>query len=1000
MNKQILNALMQLFATVGKVDGAGKLARAVVENYLRQQLNSKQASEYLEVYDEILLKEQASGDSEKQKKRLSASSVKIVVICTRISEELDQRQRLIVLIKLVEFIVSNKVISEVERAFLDVVYSTFNIPEKEFHNLLGFATANLDELEQNQDFLLISNHEIVGNKNRFLLSEGIRGKVGVLYFPVEGLLLVKPESGTELYINGQLPDAGLIILPQGSTLRGGKSDPVYYSDIIALFLNEQQSQKIAYEVLDVSYQFASGDMGVQSLTIRENSGKLIGIMGGSGAGKSTLLNILNGNLKPTTGKVLVNGVNIHDPKEKPEGMIGFVTQDDLLLEELTVYQNLYFNAKLCFGNLNEVEIAELVLKVLNQLGLAEIKDLQVGDVFNKVISGGQRKRLNIALELIREPMILFADEPTSGLSSRDSENVIDLLKELALKGKLVFVVIHQPSSDIYKLFDKLIVLDKGGYLAYYGNPLEAVTYFKKNVNHLKSDESECQTCGNVNPEQIFSILETKVLDEFGSPTKERKITPKEWNEKYRGKLMENNRQNFVSVDEKIQKSDSKPSAFVQFVTYFKRDILAKSANKQYIAINIAEPLFLAGILALILRKSTDSGYVFQENNNLPAYLFICVIVSLFLGLMLSSEEIFKDRKLLKREAFLSLNRNSYLLSKMLVLFLISALQTLIFVLVGNSILEIKGMNMSYWLILFSTSFFANMLGLNISAAFNSAVTIYIMIPLLIIPQILLSGILVKYHDLFPPLASQTVVPMVGEVMASRWAYEALTVYQFTSNKHQQKFYSLDKKINQAHYLRSTWYNTMQKMLNDWKEKPDEHAENLNIIQNELATYAPLFSLNVKAMVAELEMDNSPFSFSQINALLAAIKLENTEKYNQSLGLKDRYMAQINADPKLKLAYDATEKDYSNNSLSDFVRTANAGTTILEGKHLVKLSDPIYTEGPSYKWIRAHYFAPTKNLFGYQTQTFWVNVVVIWLMSVCLFLVLKFDLIKRLFGKWG
>ncbi len=100
--------------------------------------------------------------------------------------------------------------------------------------------------------------------------------------------------------------------------------------------------------------------------------------------------------------------------------------------------------------------------------------------FNKLISGGQRKRLNIALELIREPSVLFVDEPTSGLSSRDSENMMDLLRELALKGKLVFVVIHQPSSEIYKMFDKIIFLDIGGYMIYYGNPVEAVMYFKKN----------------------------------------------------------------------------------------------------------------------------------------------------------------------------------------------------------------------------------------------------------------------------------------------------------------------------------------------------------------------------------------------------------------------------------------------------------------------------------------------------------------------------------------
>src|SRR6185295_3768448 len=149
-----------------------------------------------------------------------------------------------------------------------------------------------------------------------------------------------------------------------------------------------------------------------------------------------------------------------------------------------------------------------------------------------IISGGQRKRLNIALELIREPAVLFVDEPTSGLSSRDSENVMDLLKQLAISGKLVFVVIHQPSSDVFKMFDKLLILDMGGYPIYFGNPSDALIYFKTKANYADADEGECGTCGNINPEQIFTIIESKVLDEFGNLTSTRKITPGEWNQFY------------------------------------------------------------------------------------------------------------------------------------------------------------------------------------------------------------------------------------------------------------------------------------------------------------------------------------------------------------------------------------------------------------------------------------------------------------------------------------
>ena len=179
--------------------------------------------------------------------------------------------------------------------------------------------------------------------------------------------------------------------------------------------------------------------------------------------------------------MLINGIGIYSGDPGIEGIIGHVSQDDLLIEELSVYQNLYYNAKLCFDNYSEEQLVEVVETVLKNLGLFEIKDIQVGSPLNKKISGGQRKRLNIALELIREPAVLFLDEPTSGLSSRDSENILDLLKELSFKGKLIFVVIHQPSSDIFKMFDRLLILDTGGYLIFNGNPVDSIEYFKKKV---------------------------------------------------------------------------------------------------------------------------------------------------------------------------------------------------------------------------------------------------------------------------------------------------------------------------------------------------------------------------------------------------------------------------------------------------------------------------------------------------------------------------------------
>ena len=294
-----------------------------------------------------------------------------------------------------------------------------------------------------------------------------------------------------------------------------------------------------------------------------------------------------------------------------------------------------------------------------------------------MISGGQRKRLNIALELIREPSILFVDEPTSGLSSRDSENVMDLLRELTLKGKLIYVVIHQPSSDIYKMFDNMMILDTGGYMIYYGNPVEAVMYFKRIDAQINSDQGECPTCGNVNPELIFNIVEAKVVDEFGKYTPIRKISPTKWEEHFKENIRMKTVED-ISVPPPV--SLNIPSRLKQFLIYTIRDFRSKISNTQYIALNMLETPLLAFILSYVIRYIADPNsnvYIFRENENIPIYIFMALIVSLFVGLTVSAEEIFRDRKILKREAFLNLSRSSYLISKITILITISAIQSVL-----------------------------------------------------------------------------------------------------------------------------------------------------------------------------------------------------------------------------------------------------------------------------------------------------------------------------------
>jgi ABC transport system ATP-binding/permease protein len=1014
MSERILRALMQLFAIIARIElndeNEEMEGRRIVRLFLRQQLSQKLADLYLQIFDEYIDQHQPVSTEKKERKKTSVASVKVLRICTEINEELTQKQKFIVLLRLLEFIYTHPEVTEQEEDFVATVASTFNIADQEYLSMKALVGNAEGENIDQENFLIISNYpELPYSKTLHLECDGVTGLIIVLRVASLNLFFVRYAGDGQLFINGQQLISGYVhLLSPGTTIRGAKlHHSIYYSDVLGAFMTQNEFPRINVIVDNITYHFPLGNQGLHPFTLQEESGKLVGIMGGSGSGKSTLLNILNGNLKPSSGKVCINDIDLHQNREELEGVIGYIAQDDLLIEELTVYQNLYYNARLCFGKKSDKEIVELVETTLRDLGLYEARNLKVGNPLDKTISGGQRKRVNIALELIREPMVLFVDEPTSGLSSRDSENIMDLLKELTLKGKLIFVVIHQPSSDIFKMFDRLILLDQGGYPVFNGNPIDSVIYFKKIANRADSDESECPVCGNVTSEEIFNIIESKVVDEFGLLTGKRKISPEEWYEYYQdiiGKKIKTK-----STSKAIPTSlFSIPNRLKQFSVFITRDVLAKVSNLQYMLINFLEAPILAAILAYFIRffvndPLTGGGYVFRENENIPQYIFISVIVALFFGLTVSSEEIIRDKKILAREKFLNLSRGSYLSSKIGVMFAISAIQTLSYVLVGNLILGIKDLSLYYWLLLFTTSCFANMLGLNISATFNSAKVIYIIIPVLIIPQLLFSGVIVKFDKLQPTIGSQSAVPLIGNIMASRWAYEALAVAQFTKNEYEKLFFDFDKRRKFSNWKKDYWIKDLKNRVQDskrfMKEKshPAELANHLKVLKNEIEKENTF----IRGISFEATNLLSPewVTLEQLHELeiyLEQLTAHYRNVFNKAENAKENIIEELTSTPDKHLAYRTLMDDYKNESLERFVTNKNDLNYITEyNGELIQKKDLIYLEPIEGKFFDTHFYAPNKLIFGFRLDTFWANLMVIWGMSLLLILLLFVDGLRRI-----
>ncbi|MEP0367164.1 MAG: ATP-binding cassette domain-containing protein [Cyclobacteriaceae bacterium] len=993
MSEEVLNAIIQLLAIVAKEDDVTLDERASIHNFLVDSLNTEEANKYMNLFDH--LSETATNDR-------SLENEQINELCNQINKEQTAQQKIAVILNLMILIAADGEITPREKELLYYISDQFHISKNITDLIKAFVVYQERDRIVSRNILVIDDgSQNIPDKCEHIVHEGLSGFLFILRIPEVDIYLSKYIGEYDLELNGSpMKSQRIYIFSTGSVIKSADMSPIYHSEIVNTFRQVASEHLITFTARDINYKFKNGNIGLRNINIEESSGQLIALMGGSGAGKSTLLNVLNGNEKPSKGSVRINGVDIHTQKNKIEGVIGYVPQDDLLIEELTVYDNLYYAAKLCFKDLSSSEIDELVKKTLESLGLYETRKLRVGSPLDKTISGGQRKRLNIGLELLREPSVLFVDEPTSGLSSRDSENIMDLLKELSLKGKMVFVVIHQPSEDIFKMFDKLVILDVGGYQIYYGNPIGAISYFKEIVKMVDPSSA-------INPEQIFNIIESKVVNEYGNFTNQRRVSPAQWAEHFNERLSINQ---IKETDIVPHKTLHIPNKIKQLKIFSIRDLKAKLSNKQYLLINFLEAPVLALLLAFIVKYIPEdtSVYQFKENINIPVFFFMSVIVALFMGLTVSAEEIIKDRKILKRESFLNLSKGSYLFSKLSILFSLSAVQTISFVIIGTLILKIEGITFIFWLVLFSVSCFANVLGLNISSAFKSAVTVYILIPLLVIPQLILSGVVVNFDKLHPSVTTRDKVPAIGEMMASRWAFEALAVSQFTNNKFGEDFYQYDKVIAQSEFktiyllprLESDLEYVHHKIDGATAEDSVEISHKLSIIRNEL--------IKEGQRVAGADFEDIDLLFIEhfddktYESVLSHFnKLKNY--YNKRMAAANRekqdLMKEYTSTPELKKWFQQLRRSNENEAISRLVKNIATQHRIIEHDNgLIQKIYPVYSdpEFPDHLFdFRAQFYSPQKHFAGVLVPTPTFNLYIIWGMTIFLFVALYFDWLKKL-----
>ena len=952
MTDLILSSFLSLFALFGKKEQVDEAwAKTMLISYLRHHLGIRNTDSYLDFYSDMRSAYEMTPDLDIKD---TVSS-----ICSNLHGKVSTKEEAFLLLRLMEFCSGSK---ENAEDMFGIIAEIFHIPEQQYHDFSDFVS--------NRQTERVILHQLQ-NTDGFVKTL-LDSATGLLIFTYQGHDIVKLNDVPVL------PGTFQIWL-QSSVLKGADGKPMYYSTVIdayrdgSLVATKEPSLPATHSVefcgRDINFRFPNSDNGMHDLSFTLRSGEFLAIMGGSGTGKSTLLSILNGTIVPQQGSITINGHSITEPEAK--NLIGFVPQDDLLIEELTVYQNLWFTAKLCFEGMPDEEIDKRVMKTLKDLGLDAAKDLKVGSAINKYISGGQRKRLNIALELIREPAVLFLDEPTSGLSSSDTEKVVYLLKELTYKGKLIVVNIHQPSSDVYKLFDRLWLLDKGGYPVFDGNPIDAISYFKEVADYADAETSACPTCGNVNPEIVLNIIDEKALNNSGEISDERKMTPQAWHELYLKNRKELPEPEVSHVPPSDQK---KPNALKQFLIFLHRNFKTKITNVQYLCITLLEAPLLAIICAMLTRYAPPEGYSVMNNKNLVSYFFMSVIVATFIGMSGSAEEIIKDRALLKREKFLSLSYGSYIWSKIVYMAGVSLIQTFLFILVGNFIMGIQGLFGTWWLILFVTALLANLTGLLLSQCLSSVVAIYISIPILLIPQILLCGLVVSFSDLTPHSKTGNV-PLIGDIIPSRWAYEALAVTSFSDNPYEKPFFELDKEKYETQYYNLGFLDELDSQLatmNDEQKRGKEvKAEHMEVIRTNLPQLTEFCGMK------PYEGD---YSYQSLKQYLSEAEQILAKRSNASTLKADALMSSMIRSQGREQVMQLKADNY-NLRLEEFVVGADNGKLLdVVHNHIVPRTALIFLT-PKSKTGRAPFYSSEKIVGSMHIKTLWFNLAAMMLMCI-------------------
>ena len=737
----------------------------------------------------------------------------------------------------------------------------------------AMATGSRFRIDAGRQECLVSNDPSALKRGDVLLSPGLARRVvlKIKFDPktAEGHLTVI-SSERAVMINsqpvrseGKLVDGSLIRLSPNQSVRCRFSENL---------LDEERTVIHDLHIESLNHHYGTQTV-LNNVEFSAKRGEMLCIMGPSGCGKSTLLSAIAGHLKPNRGHVRLNGVSLYQQRKELASFIASMPQEEALNPQLTVREHLMHASMIRRPHLAHIEHTKRVDTILAELALQPLAHRKVGSPGEKTISGGERGRLNLGLDLSSAAEIFLFDEPLSGLSSKDSEHVAETLHSLS-RDKIVITSLHRPGARVLRLFDKVLLLDKGGCVAFFGTPTEMSSYFReasKELHILTPQRMKVQQMGGA--DFVFDVLETPL---YGQAVREtasiRRFPPTFWQERFEGSQLVDevargeipNRSHLdasaVSSGHMSVPTQSKRQRIFEwerlFRTHLYRTIFSKFRNRGTIYSILLEAPLLALLIGVTLRASPEGSYSFHSGLHLPVYIFLTVTIGMFLGLTNSATEILRDLPVFRRERNCRTGTLLYVSAKFVALSLLAALQCAIYTWIGHEMLDICSMFITHWLWMTGTAICGTAMALVISSMVKTERAALSAVPLLLVPQLLLAGALVSFDEMnrgmFQGAASGRAAgaePVPARIMPLRYAYEGMVISQATENCFERERRKIQADLDP---LKAIMENRLNGDLS--QELTPKQSERLNILKESLRRLMAAEATNAaeaKALVAQI-----------------------------------------------------------------------------------------------------------------------------------------------------